>query len=88
LVSKGSGARDPLDADDVAGHDEVADVGPNSLFAPVLDVIGEPARGGVHERLSMADEYGIEDHALSSGKSSQKNTSRVDGAAVAQRLLH
>jgi hypothetical protein len=88
LVSKGSRAKDPLDADDVPGHDEVTDVCPHSLFSPVLDVIGEPARGGVHERLSMADEDGIEDHALSSGESSQKNTARVDGAALAQRLLH
>jgi hypothetical protein len=54
----------------------------------VLDVIGEPSRGWVHERLAMADEESIEDHALSSGKSRQKNTARVDGAAVAQRLTH
>jgi hypothetical protein len=88
LVSKGSRAEHPLDADDVAGHDEVADVGPNSLLTPVLDVIGKPSRGWVHERLAMADEESIEDHALSSGKSRQKNTARVDGAAVAQRLTH
>lgn len=89
MVSKGSRAEDPLDADDVAGHDEVADVGPNSLLAPVLDVIGKPARGGVHERLSMADEYSIKDHSLpTSDWIVQKNTARVEGAALAQRLTH